>query len=253
MKKITMVMLGVLVSALTFAGRRADAPKTTSGMAVVKRDVDSYKLIYKSEAKSNVKIQILDASGSEVFSEVIRSSDGFIRPYNFSALGEGEYTIKVDNGSNWMSETVAYKSSYLDETAQLIRTQDGKYLLTVAGHGPEYLSVTIRNAKGDDLHSEISPVSGDFARVYNLEKLAGPFSFEVSDASGKSKVFEIDEMITFNLISPPPAERFFYARLQSITPASLAIVYLNGSRGYKLQVVCHARWVPFFRNRFSVL
>jgi hypothetical protein len=159
-------------------------------MAVVKRDVDAYKLIYKSEVKSNVKVQILDEGGRIVFSEVIRNSDGFIRPYNFATMVEGEYTIKVDNGSNWMSETVAYKSSHLDEGTQLIRTHDGKYLLTVAGHGPEFLTVTIRDAKGVDLHSEVRSVTGDFARVYNLDNLAGPFSFEVSDNSGRSKIFK---------------------------------------------------------------
>ena len=96
MKKITMLMLSVLVSTLTFAGRRDDAPKSTAGIAVVKRDVNAYKLIYKSAEKSDVSVQIYNEKNVLIFSEVIRKSDGFIRPYNFESLGQGEYTIKVD-------------------------------------------------------------------------------------------------------------------------------------------------------------
>lgn len=183
-------MLGVLVSALTFAGRKADAPKSAAGIAVVKRDANAYKLIYKSEQRADVKVEIYDSKDKLVFSEVIRDAEGFVRPYNLETLSKGEYTIKVDNGSNWLSETITVGANSIEDVAQLIRTQDGRYLLTVAGHGHDFLSVKIWDGEGKSVHQEISSVSGDFARVYNMEKVQGPFSFEVSDTSGRSKIFK---------------------------------------------------------------
>src|SRR5262245_31057192 len=102
MKKIAITLVCVLVSALTFA-LGEDDPKSASGMIVVKADENSYKLIYKSEEKSDVKVQIFDEANKLVFSETIKHSDGFSRPYNFRRMDEGKYTIRLDNGSNWLA------------------------------------------------------------------------------------------------------------------------------------------------------
>ncbi len=113
MKKISLLLMGVLVSSLTFAGRRDESPKSVTGMAVIKSNTASFKLIYKAEAASDVRVKIFDSRDVLVFSETIRKSDGFIRPYNFENLPEGTYSIRIDNGSNWMTETVTYRAGML--------------------------------------------------------------------------------------------------------------------------------------------
>lgn len=188
MKKITLLLAGVLVSAFAFAGRPGESPKSVSGMAVVKSNATSYKLIYKSEFASDVKVQIFDQKNALVFSETIRKSNGFARPYNFESLAEGEYTIRINNGSSWLTETVDYRAGRVEKLAHLVPLKDGRYLLTVAGKGEDELTVRIFDKEGETIYSKINKVEGDFGQIYNLGHLSGPFSFEVTGSNGASKV-----------------------------------------------------------------
>ena len=157
-------------------------------MAIVKSSATSYKLIYKAEQVSDVRVQILDANKALVYSEVIRKTAGFARPYNFEGLAEGEYTIQIDNGANGLTETVKYSSGRIEKLAHLVSLKDGKYMLTVAGKGEEELTVQIFNKDGESVFSEDSKINGDFGKIYNLSHLSGPFSFEVTGKSGALKM-----------------------------------------------------------------
>lgn len=193
MKKIiTVVLVGVLVSSLTYAGGRDAGPKSVSGMAVVKRDASSYKIIYKSEEASDVKVQIFDAKSKLVFSETIKHSDGFSRPYNFGNLAEGAYTFKLDNGTNWLTETVDYhvQAAKAEKLAHITRLETGKYLLSVIGRGEDRIKVSILDEQGSVIHKDSQAVYGDFAQVYDLSQVKGPFSFEITDKSGASVVLK---------------------------------------------------------------
>lgn len=181
-------MVGVLVSSLTFAGALDERPAAKSGMAVVKSN-QSYKVIYKSEEAADVKVEIFDAKNKVVFTETIKKSSGFARPYNFDGLADGEYTIRLDNGSNWITESFVHKTGHEEKLAQLIQLSNGKYLLTVAGAGDDELSVSISDDSGATIHSNKQIVSGNFAQVYDLTNLHGHFSMEVADKSGASKKF----------------------------------------------------------------
>lgn len=183
MKKITLVAAGVLVAACAFAGVY-EPPKGSTGMAVVRSDESSFKLYYKAEEKTNVKVQIFNDEQKLVFSEVITQSNGFSRPYNFGNLREGDYTIRVDNGSNWLSETITYKIGSEEEPVQVVKIDKGRYMVTLAGGEDEVIAVRILNDKGDVLYEGSQKVDGAFAQVYNLGKFSGPFAFEVSGKNG---------------------------------------------------------------------
>jgi len=189
MKKFTMLVVGVLASTLTFAVSKDDNPKSASGMIVVKQDESSYKLIYKSEEKTDVKVQIFDAQNALIFSETIRHSDGFSRPYNFINMAEGNYTIKLDNGSGWQSETVNYKFGVKEKPAQLITLGGGRYLLAVPGTGKDNLSITIEDSEGREIHKRTREVNGNFSEVYNLSSIEGAFTLQVTGRNGASKTF----------------------------------------------------------------
>ena len=186
MKKISLLLVSVLISSFTFA--RPEDPKGTSGMAVVKKSATSYKLIYKAEQAADVKIQIFDGKNQLVFKETIKKSDGFARPYNFESLPDGAYTIKIDNGLNWLTETVDYRAAKIENTAHLVSLKDGKFLLTVAGKGDERLTVRIFDQEGKRVYDDGNVVKGNFAQVYNLSNLQGPFSFEVTGKSGATNI-----------------------------------------------------------------
>lgn len=188
MKKIAFLFVCVLVSSLTFAGGPGDNPKkNSSSMAVVKRDESSFNLIYKSELEASVNVQIFNEDKALVFTEMISKSNGFVRPYNFASLSEGDYTIKLDNGANSLSETVHYSTVSHEKQAQLIQMRNGKYLLTVPGQGQDVISIEVLNAIGEKVYSENIAVEGNFAKVFDLRMMNGDFAFEIRDQHGASK------------------------------------------------------------------
>ncbi len=180
MKKFNLLLVGVLISSLTFAFGRDESPSGT-GMAVVKKSATSYKLIYKSELASDVRVKIFNERNILVYSEIIKNSNGFSRPYNFERLGEGEYTIKVDNGSGWLTGTVLYQDGEVEMLAHLTKLEDGKFLVTVPGKGKDQLTVRVLNEQGEVIKRYENKVEGDFAQVYDVSKVTGPVSFEISN------------------------------------------------------------------------
>ena len=185
MKKITLLFVGVLVSAFTFAGSPDENPKPVSGMEVVKRDDNSFKVIYKSEEASDVKIEIYDQKKTLVYHETIKKSSGFSRPYSLKGLVESEYTVRIDNGSDWMTKTVSMSKP--EKLATLIALHDGKYLLAVSGKGQDKIHVRVFNEQGETIHTETTSVYGDFAKVFDMSGVKGTFTFEVSDQEGLEK------------------------------------------------------------------
>ena len=190
MKKIALLLVGVLVGTTTYAGVGAKAPKGASDMIVLKQNDYSFKLIYKSEEKADVKVQILNSKNAVVFAEVIRNSDGFARPYDFGNLAIGDYTIRVDNGRNGFSKTVHNGSGLIEKAAQIIHLKDGRYMLTVAGHGQNKLSINVFDEQGSIVRTDSRVVDGNFAQLYDLRNLKGAFTFEVKDEQGSSRILQ---------------------------------------------------------------
>lgn len=185
MKKIYFLAAAMAIAFASF-GREAK-PVALAGIAVLKSSATSYKLIYKSELQSDVSVRIFDSANSVVFSEVIKMSNGFARPYSFETLPDGRYTIRVDNGSNWLTETIEYKAGKVEKLAHLTALPGGRYLLSVPGDSDQLLSVYIYDETGKIVYRGQEMVNGDFAQVYKIEDIKGGLTFEVADNSGLQK------------------------------------------------------------------
>ena len=103
------MVVGVLVSVTMFASE-INNPSTASGVAVIRKTgTSTYNLIYKALLTTNVKVAIYDVKDQLVFSETLRKTNGFARPYNFDGLAEGEYTIRVSDADREHVEKVSYR------------------------------------------------------------------------------------------------------------------------------------------------
>jgi hypothetical protein len=188
MKKIMTIAAGVLFSTVVFAGGTDENPSSASGVAVLRNGESTFKLIYKGSKVSDVKITIADARNKLVFSETVRHVDGFLRPYNFSSLSEGEYTITITDESGKKVEKVDYRSGQVTKLVNVKRVDnEGKYVLTAAGKGEERITVNIFDASDVLLYNESKSTKGDFAQVYNLSKIEGPLTFEIIHENGEAK------------------------------------------------------------------
>ncbi len=185
-KTFTILMILFAVSSTVFA-RRAETPASTNGVGIMKKG-STFHVYYKSPNAANVKVNIYDANNKIVFTETIRKVDGFVRPYNFSDLAYGEYTIEIQEGNQRLTEKVSYAPK-VNNLAHVTKVtgSDNKYVVAVPNKTQDVISVKIYN-DNTLLHQEQLQILNDFAKVYNLGDVKGKVSFEVTDSKGNSKV-----------------------------------------------------------------
>lgn len=148
-----------------------------------------FKVIYKAETVSRVKINLYNAQRQLIFSETI-ASNGFIRPLNFRGLEFGEYTIELVDGKGKRVEKVNFERSPVSKYFHVskLATAENKFLLAIVNKNEdEKINVRIYDALNNLVHEEVKEISGNFAQIYNIKSTSGSVTFEVSDASGNSK------------------------------------------------------------------
>lgn len=190
MKKIIAITSIVLFSTVMFAGGAEESPKSSSGIAVMHNSENGlFKVYYKATEAANVKVTILNDENQEVFTETIRKVNGFVRPYNFQNLKEGEYTIRIDDGTQSQAEKVVYQSGKLEKLIQVrkMTSDEGKYLLTASGQGNEQITVNIYDSTDKIIYTELQQINDTFAQVYNLSKVKGGIAFEIIHANGSTQ------------------------------------------------------------------
>lgn len=157
-------------------------------MAVLSRlESKTVKVYYKAPQSGNVRITIRDSQKKMVFSEMVKATSGFMRPYNFDSLPEGEYTIQVDDAFGKQIENLSYhmgKSTKLVHLAK-VAGQETKYVLTGRALKPENIVVRIYDGSNQVVFEESREVNGEFGEIYNLKKLSGSFTIEVTDSFGE--------------------------------------------------------------------
>lgn len=183
MKKITLLVAGVLVSAFAIASEPGEG--SASKLALVKHNESTFKLYYQAAEKSNVTVTLTDSRGKEIFKEWFRKTDGFIRPYNLNGLSQGAYTVTVNNGQTTSTEIFYHGSTASLKHANVLQLSNNKYLLSIKG---KFVSgkINVKIYDGSTLvHKQQNDVSGDFGQLFRLENIANPVTFEVTDSAGK--------------------------------------------------------------------
>lgn len=191
MKKTLSILVILIAISSAVSARRMDKPEETTSMAVTKSG-SLVKLFYKGAKECKVKVSISNAKNQVVFEETIKHVDGFMRPYNFSNLPEGDYTVELTDHTGKKVEKVSYRSVKTEQLAGLIKisSEGDKYLLTIPNRGRNTFDVSIYDSTGVLLYNESERADGDFAKVYNLSEVSEKFVFVITDKSGSSKQIE---------------------------------------------------------------
>jgi hypothetical protein len=179
------VMLTIVVGSAV-AGD--DIPTASSRMAVL-RSGSTFKVFYKGGAINKVTVNIYDSRGGKVLSDNVGRHENFVRPYNFSGLAEGQYSIELIDNNGKQVESVEFRSGKIEKLANLIKVANGesKYLLVVPSRGSDVLSVKISDANGAVVYQGTESVEGNFAKVYDLKSISDNFTFEITDKTGAIK------------------------------------------------------------------
>ncbi len=185
MKTQVMCIAAFMVIVASVAAVGKDEPR--AGMAVVPvKGSEVFKVIYRGESASKVKLNVLNASSDIVFTETFNNMDGFIRPLNFSGLQFGEYTIEVTDAQGTRVERINYqpmKAERAVHVSKLVK-DEGSFLLSVAKNSGQSITVKIFDNYSNLLYEGSRSDAGDFAQLFTLKDVDGGVTFEISDNAG---------------------------------------------------------------------
>lgn len=187
MKSKLLIMAGVLAGSMTFATTIGEIAETGKGVALVKQG-KVVKLIYKATEENTVTIQIYGPDNKLILSDRLKGMDGFSRPYNFSGMSDGTYTVVVNDGKGTHKETISLRAEKKEKLVNLVKMSgEDKYLFTASGDGEEVLTLNIYDELDNLIHKETKRVAGEFGQVYNLNKIKGGVTFEVVREDGSTE------------------------------------------------------------------
>jgi hypothetical protein len=187
----------LLIAALITISAGIDAvakedPRNVRLAVVPVKGSEVFKVIYKGEVTSKVRINIYNSDAQIIFSEVVSGTDGFIRPLNFGGMKAGEYTVELVEGVNKKSERILYtpgKAATSGKNVHIARINEveGKFLVSIQNAGHEAITVKIVDRYDNVLFTETRAITGEFAQVYRVKNSAG-VRFEIYDAAGLNKL-----------------------------------------------------------------
>lgn len=187
-KTFSIFVMLTMVSSVALAGG-IDNPKASSRMAIMQKDEDHIQLFYKSNKEATIEVSIYDADNKLTFTELIRKSDGFIRPYDLSAMQEGDYTVVVNDGSEKFVEKISVKNSKEILLSNVISMKkEGSFLLTVADKKAQHFTVTISDENDNVLYRKTESFDKQYSKIYNFPAKTNGLKFLVTTDLGVSRL-----------------------------------------------------------------
>ncbi len=187
-KTLSILVLLVAIGSAALA-MPAENPAPASGVGIMKKG-KTFHMFYKAAKLSDVKIFIRNERNDLVFTETIRKTDGFVRPYNFTQLEDGEYTVEVIDCTHRQVQKITHGMKPSDKLAHVVRVSptENKFLLTLPNKVHNIISVKIYGDKHQLVYEELLEITDDLAKLYNLNQINDNFSFEITDGEGNVKV-----------------------------------------------------------------
>lgn len=142
-----------------------------------------YKLLYKATGKQRVNVKVYGANGV-LYSESLNFNDQFILPLDFKEMNKGNYTVEVSNKNNTLTETIDYDVKLPKAYVHVAKQPNDKYLLSIKSQLPTNFTVRIYDRWNNEVLEKSETVSNEYALLYNLSRLSGPFNFEVTSNTG---------------------------------------------------------------------
>lgn len=182
------VVVAALVAMCVTVSAFANEP-VNSKLVVLNLKPGVFKVIYEGTKPGRVSMTISDKTGNRLFSETIKSINGFIRPVNFDGMAAGTYTIEITDENGTLVQAVNYRNERVVRNVYISKTAEaGKYLFAVSSKSTEVINVRIFDGGNNLVHDEKVTVNGNYGMVYNLKNITGTPSFEITDKDGNDLV-----------------------------------------------------------------
>ncbi|ELR70691.1 hypothetical protein C900_03464 [Fulvivirga imtechensis AK7] len=134
-------------------------------------------------------INIWNAENKLVYTETIKKINAFVRPYNFSQMPDGVYTLEIIEG-----RTVSKKLIFHGVVAPVLKEEatypevvkvdpltgeKSVYKLTIVNPGKVKASIRIFDGNEKLVYSTVESFENIFSRLYNLKEIGLGATLEV--------------------------------------------------------------------------
>lgn len=183
MKRLTLLASALLVTVGTFASngdKKVKEKEESQTRVAIMQGREIMKLVYLNEAEDKVKVSIYDVEGKRLASKSIKSEDGFIQPFNFTQLEEGDYTFEITDNAGTIVENISFDRSEVKMSSVYKIKGSNKYRLNVLSEGLD-VSVKILDEDLNVIHTEKFVDAESFSRIYELpEGTKAGYYFSIS-------------------------------------------------------------------------
>ena len=187
-KTMKLILLGMFILSgyVNAEGRHPGVDPAESSKLIVNHNQSVIKLFYQSEKQGKVIVRIFDVNNALVHVDRIHNKNGFVRPYNFKELSEGEYRFEITDFDGKVEKVVEHSIKKAERNAMIrarlssVDENENKMKLDVLGVTDEVVFVKILDNNREEIYSETIDIQNSFSRIYNLKKLRDrEVSFEV--------------------------------------------------------------------------
>jgi hypothetical protein len=193
MKTNVLLIAALLMFSASLSAVAKEDPSNEGFAVVPVKGSNVYKVIYKNENASRVKLTVYNSNGQIIFAETM-SKGGFIQPLNLSGLAAGEYTVEINDGASKQSEKISYNftpastpaTGKIVHVAKVSKAEE-KFVLSIANVNSESFDVKIFDEDDNLIFAETTPVANANAKMYHV-KHQKVSRIEVTDSFGKKSI-----------------------------------------------------------------
>lgn len=193
MKKYFLILgMALLTGSFIYAG--VDNPNKTTETSV-QSSGDKVKLYYKSTEINPVKVAIFNERNEKILIETLKTKKAsFIRPYDFSKMPEGTYTLVLEDANGKRTETFTIdreQPELLTAIIDLKKSDERKCVITLSGKNSPMAYISVKNLRNQVVFSKELTVKSEETVLLNLNELNGAATVEVyGGGTFRSKVIE---------------------------------------------------------------
>lgn len=199
-KKAILTMLLTVMSIAVYAtdgekGKSKAAPR----VEITTGESNVYRVLCMGKSDAKTTINIWNAKNKLVFTETIKNLNAFVRPYNFSQMPDGVYTLEVIEG-NAVSQKVIYHGTFAPTVevpvdlnivkVSPVAGKDDVYKLTIIKGSKTKANIRIYDQDKKMVYSTTEFFERNFSKLYNFKAMKGLSTMEV-EVNGEVKKYEL--------------------------------------------------------------
>ena len=169
MKKLVKVFVLAAISLVATKSFANDSTAYAPNFKVWSAESGKYNVLYRSATKESVKIKFLNEKRRVLYTEWVRSSKGFVKPFDLNQLPKGTYTIELVSNEQVLQESIKLYSAkeLYDQMIQISELDEQKVKVDVDTKAGDEVDVFIMNDEGGVIYNESTSES----KVYNLSNV----------------------------------------------------------------------------------